>query len=124
MRPRRSGGGSRPLVWYMRTVDVAVSAWLASCSMVIRPSSSMRVSVLLRSKHSASIYSQSQHFTERPAAGSTVLEVVVHGSRSTAICAVTKRSGARYSAGEIVGKWTGIGSLAGAAIGGTYGTCL
>src|SRR5579859_1669251 len=63
MRPRRTGGGSRPLLWYMRTVDVAVSARLASCSMVIRPSSSMHASVLLRSKDSVSIYSNSRDFT-------------------------------------------------------------
>lgn len=46
------------------------------------------------------------------------------GARSAAIRAVTKRSGAKYSAGEIVARWTGTGALAGSAIGATYGSVL
>src|SRR5690348_2150399 len=56
MRPRRSGGGSRPFDWYMRTVVVAVPAWLASSSMVIWPSSFMRLIVFLRNDYYESIY--------------------------------------------------------------------
>src|SRR5215472_9708851 len=63
MRPRRCGGGSRPFDWYMRTVVVAVPAWLASSSMVSWPSSSMRLIVSLRSQHYESIYSHSKCLT-------------------------------------------------------------
>src|SRR5215469_17808901 len=59
MRPRRCGDGSRPFDWYMRTVVVAVPAWLASSSMVSWPSSFMRLMVLLQNGYYESIYSHS-----------------------------------------------------------------
>src|SRR5580693_1922751 len=61
MRPRRSGGGSRPFDWYIRSVVVAVPAWLASSSMVSWPSSLMRLIVLLQSDYIESIYSHNKH---------------------------------------------------------------